>query len=244
LHWAFPHLPDRSQFNRHEQQLASVIAQVSIALADALPEAHGLYEILDSSGVPVRHIKRRGGGWLAGTANKGWCSRISSYCGFHLLVACTPNGLITGFGFAPASPHDAPLADTFLAARHHPTPRLPGVGHQPSVPYVADRGFAGDQLVVRFRVCSQAELVTPPHHQHVWSWWTDEWRRWLTTLRQEVESVYHALQNVFRLSRERPHALAGFRARLAAKVGLQNFCCWLNHALQRDFMAFADLIAW
>jgi hypothetical protein len=244
LSWAFPRLPDRSQFNRHEQQLASVIAQVSIALADALPEAHGLYEILDSSGVPVRHIKRRGGGWLAGIANKGWCSRISSYCGFHLLLSCTPTGLITGFGFAPASTHDAPLADTFLAARRHPTPRLPGVGHQPSVPYVADRGFAGDQLAARFRACYQAELVTPPHHQHVWSWWTNEWRRWLTTLRQEVESVYNALHNVFRLSRERPHALAGFQARLAAKVGLQNFCCWLNHTLQRDFMAFVDLLAW
>ena len=62
LGWAFPQLPDRSQFNRHEQQLTAVLAQVSVALAEVLPQAHGAYEILDSSGVPVRHIKRRGGG--------------------------------------------------------------------------------------------------------------------------------------------------------------------------------------
>ena len=141
--WAFPHLPDRSQFNRQQQHLASVIAQVSIALAEALPEAHGLYEILVSSGVPVRHIKRRGGGWLAGTANKGWCSRISSYCGFHLLSAITPQGVITGFGFAPASMHDVPLAETLLAVRAHPRLGLPSCGKQAAVPYVADRGFAG-----------------------------------------------------------------------------------------------------
>lgn len=34
--------------------------------------------------------------------------------------------------------------------------------------------------------------------------------------------------NTFRLARERPHALDGFQARLAAKVVLHNFCIWLN----------------
>lgn len=244
LDWAFPHLPDRSQFNRQQQHLASVIAQVSIALASALPEAPGLYEILDSSGVPVRHIKRRGGGWLAGTANKGWCSRISSYCGFHLLSAITPKGVITGFGFAPASTHDVPLAETLLAVRADPRLGLPSCGKQAAVPYVADRGFAGDGVAARWQACYGAQMVTPPHHQHVWSWWSDGWRRWLSGLRQVIESVYNALHNVFRLAKERPHCLSGFQARLAAKVGLHNFCCWLNSFLQRDLMAFADLIAW
>jgi hypothetical protein len=63
-------------------------------------------------------------------------------------------------------------------------------------------------------------------------------------LRQVIESVYNALHNVFRLAKERPHCLSGFQARLAAKVGLHNFCCWLHSFLQRDLMAFADLLAW
>ncbi|GHO94255.1 hypothetical protein KSF_043030 [Reticulibacter mediterranei] len=59
-----------------------------------------------------------------------------------------------------------------------------------------------------------------------------------------IESVYNALHNIFRLSREQPHSLSGFQARLAAKVGLHNFCCWLNSFLQRDLMVFADLPDW
>ncbi len=244
LRWAFPSLPHRSQFNRQLRLLHQVIAQVSILIASLVPEAAGLYEILDSSGVPVRHIKRRGGGWLAGIANKGWCSRISSYMGFHLLCAITPKGVITGFGFAPASTHDAPLAETFLALRARPSSRLQSCGKLACVPYVADRGFAGDALAARFRTCYAAEMITPPHHQRVWSWWSDPWRQWLSGLRQVIESTYNALHNVFRLARERPHTLAGFQARLAAKVGLHNFCCWLNSLLQRDLMAFADLLDW
>jgi hypothetical protein len=30
------------------------------------------------------------------------------------------------------------------------------------------------------------------------------------------------------LHRERPHEMAGLRARLAARVALHNFCIWLN----------------
>jgi hypothetical protein len=244
LGWAFPNLPDRSQFNRHQGQLQQVIAKISALIAALLPEASGLYEILDSSGVAVRHIKRRGGGWLAGTASKGWCSRISSYMGFHLLCAITPKGVITGFGFAPGSTHDVPLSETFLAQRACSMPLLPSVGKAARVPYVADRGFAGDAVAARFWTGYQAEMITPPHHQRVWSWWSEQWRRWLSGLRQVIESVYNALHNVFRLSQERPHSLSGFQARLAAKVSLHNFCCWLNSFLQRDLMAFADLLDW
>src|SRR5215472_14891723 len=120
----------------------------------------------------IRCIKRRGGGWLAGEASKGWCSRISSSMGFHALMAITPTGFLTGFGFSPASMHDTRLAEAFLGLRAHPSARLSSPG-QAFPTYVADRGF---------------------------------------------------------------------RARLAAKVGLHNFCCWLNLLLGRTPLAFADLL--
>jgi hypothetical protein len=53
-------------------------------------------------------------------------------------------------------------------------------------------------------------------------------RRWVAFIRQIVESVYDKLLNTFGLCRERPHELAGLRARLAARAALQNFCMWLN----------------
>jgi 2-polyprenyl-6-methoxyphenol hydroxylase-like FAD-dependent oxidoreductase len=45
------------------------------------------------------------------------------------------------------------------------------------------------------------------------------------------------LLNTFRLARERPHALDGLQARLAAKVALHNFCLWLNVQLGREPLA-------
>ncbi len=61
----------------------------------------------------------------------------------------------------------------------------------------------------------------------------------LASLRQVIESVYDKLLDTFGLARERPHHLTGFRARLAAKVALHNFCRWLNHLFDRDPLGFA-----
>ena len=70
------------------------------------------------------------------------------------------------------------------------------------------------------------------------------WHKRLVSLRQMVESVYEKLRHAFRLHRERPHALGGFAARLAAKVGLHHFCIWLNRSLGRPPLQFADLLDW
>jgi hypothetical protein len=48
--------------------------------------------------------------------------------------------------------------------------------------------------------------------------------------------------HAFGLSRERPHDLTGFQARLAAKMALHNFCSWFNEQVGRPTRAFADLI--
>lgn len=59
-----------------------------------------------------------------------------------------------------------------------------------------------------------------------------------------VEPVNGCLHHRFRLNRERPHALEGVGARLAAKITLHNFCIWFNEQLGRPRLAFADLIDW
>ncbi len=240
---AFPSLPDRSQFNRLQQQFAAVITAFALHLVEVLDGQRCLYERLDSSGIPTRDAKRRGTGWLAGQADLGWSNRIGWYEGFHLLVSVAQTGLITGFGFAPASTHDQHLMETFLAARAFPQERLACVGKPAQGAYIADKGFAGDKPHDRWHELFGAVVITPPH-QRSKRQWPKEWRRWLAHLRQVIESVFAKLLNTFRLARERPHALIGFQARLAAKIGLHNFCIWVNGHLQRPPLAFADLIDW
>ena len=243
LRAAFPTLPTREQFNRLQRSYREAIVAFALFLVEHMQAQRCLYEALDSSGIPTRDAKRRGTGWLAGQADIGWSNRIGWYEGVHLLTSISPTGVITGFGFASASCNDHALAETFFAARQQPTARLSSVGAPAQGVYVADKGFAGDDLHRRWRTQYGAEVVTAPHQRSKVRW-SKDWRRWLAGLRQIIESIYDKLLNTFRLARERPHALDGLQARLAAKVALHNFCLWLNVQLGREPLAFADLLDW
>jgi hypothetical protein len=243
LQAAFPTLPEREQFNRLQRSYREVIVAFALYLVQQMQAQNCLYEALDSSGVATRDAKRRGGGWLAGQADIGWSNRMGWYEGFHLLTSISPTGVITGFGFAPASCNDHPLAETFFAARAFPCKRLCSIGAAAKGVYVADKGFAGEQVHRDWQRMYGVQVVSAPH-QRSKKKWSKPWRRWLAGLRQIVETIYDKLHNTFRLSRERPHALDGFQARLAAKVALHNFCIWLNGQLGREPLAFAGLLAW
>jgi hypothetical protein len=105
---AFPTLPDRSQFNRLACSHIELIEAVAVHLVALLEARRCPYEVLDSSAMPVRDAKRRGSGWLAGQADIGWSNSLGWYEGFRLLTSVNPQGVITGFGFAPASTKDQP----------------------------------------------------------------------------------------------------------------------------------------
>jgi PAS domain-containing protein len=203
-----------------------------------------IYEALDTMGCATRNVHRRGRGWLVGEANRGFCNRIGWYDGLNVITSVTPDGVITGFGCAPASTKEQPYAETFLAARVNPPTALAEVGAPALGWYVADNGFCGR---ARHQVWSQvygARVITPPQKTRTAHPWPKAWRRWLASVRQIVETVHAKLLITFRLERERPHQLQGFRARLAASVGLHNLCIWLNAQLGRPRLAFADLIEW
>jgi hypothetical protein len=200
-----------------------------------LPQAHEVYELIESTAAPTRDARRRGAGWLAGQAGIGWSNRLGWYEGFHVLCAIMPSGLITGFGFGSASTHDHKLMETFLAARAFPQVGLSSVGPTFEQTYIADKGFAGARAHERWYHEFGAVVITPPNPRTTRERpWSRAERRWLASLRQVIKSVHDKLLTTFRPGRERPHHLTGFCTRLAAKVVVHNFCLWLNHQPGRD----------
>lgn len=243
LRRAFPTLPARTQLNRLVRHHCGAITAFLLHLSESLGARHAAYQALDSTAVVVRDAKRRGRGWLAGQADIGWSNRLGWYEGLHLLLAVDPRGVITGHGLCPASVKDQRMAETFFAARHCPQRELSGVGAHSWAPYVTDKGFEGarwhQQWAQSYRasvICLPKRDVRPP--------WPRALRRFVASVRQIVETVNEKLHYAFRLSRERPHALLGAQARVAAKAALHNFCIWLNRQLHRPGLAFADLVDW
>jgi hypothetical protein len=243
LRAAFPALPTRAQCNRQMRRHQAALVACGLHLVQRLAAQQCLYEALDSSGVPTRDAKRRGAGWFPGLADIGWSNRLGWYEGFHMMLAVNPTGVITGFGFGPASTKAQRLADTFFALRRSPQPCWPGAGAPAQGPYVVDTGFEGAGYQTAWRWHYGASVICPPKRNSR-RLWPKRLRRWLAGVRQIVETVYEKLYHTFRLDRERPHDLCGFQARLAAKIMLHNFCLWLNEQLGRPRLAFADLVAW
>jgi hypothetical protein len=244
-HWraAFPRLPARAQFNRQLRQHYDALVACVLCWVAHLQVERAPFEALDSAAVPTRDAKRRGAGWLPGVAEIGWSNRLGWFEGVRLLLAVTPSGAITGFGLAPGRAKDQPLAETFFGLRRHPHCRGTSVGAPACGPYVVDKGFEGRAHHQHWRDDYGAAVICPPKRASTPAW-PKPWRRWLAGIRQIVETIFDKLFHTFRLDRERPHALAGLQARVAAKIALHNFCLWLNTHLGRPPLAFADLVDW
>lgn len=241
----FPKLPAPSQYNRLVRYHTEAIEAFFLYLADQLGAGEASHENLDATAVPIRNAKRRGEGWLPGYADIGFSLRRFWYEGFHLLGAATPEGVVTGYGFGPASSNDRQLAESFFQLRASPGQRLwPAAGRAASGEYLADAGFAGLPNRERWKQDHEATVWAPPQHSTKKERWPSSLRRWASRHRQIIESVFGKLFWAFRLDHERPHDLQGFRARLAATFALHNFCIWMNRQLGRPNLAFADLVAW
>ncbi len=240
---AFPTLPARTQFNRQVRLHARSTTAFCLHLSQRLEAERANYQALDSTALVCREAKRRGRGWLSGQADIGWSNRLGWYEGLHLLLAVDPKGVITGFGLSPASVKDQRLAETFFAVRHHQQPALASVGAPTLSPYVTDKGFEGASWHQHWFESYGARVICLPKRD-VRPPWPRSLRRFVAGIRQIVETVNEKLHHAFRLSRERPHALSGAQARVAAKAALHNFCIWLNRQFKRPGLAFADLVDW
>jgi hypothetical protein len=246
LRAAFPDLPTRSPLNRLVRRAHDLLVEVGQGVARQLAGTGCAYEVLDSTALVTRNAKRRGDGWLVGQADLGWSNRVGWYEGLHLLTAVTPDGVITGYGSAPASTADHWVAETVLAARISPQPRLPEAGCPLGGGYyVAATTFEGNRWGPHWRRDYGAVVLCPPKRRQPFPVpWPRVLRRAFAGLRAIVETVHQQLLMTFGLAQQRPHTLAGLRAHLAATVTLHNFCCWLNQRLGRPMLAFADLLDW
>ena len=203
LRAALPPLPTREQYHRQVRQQYTALVVFFLSLVHLVAAQHCASEALDSAGGPTRDAKRRGAGGLPGLADIGWSNRLGWYEGVHLRLAVNPWGVSTGLGLGAASPKEQPLAETFFALRRQPHPGLASVGAPARSPYGVDKGFEGQANQRAWGTTYGAQGICPPKRNRKRPW-PKPLRRWLTGVRQSVETVHDKLQHTFRLDRERP----------------------------------------
>jgi hypothetical protein len=247
LRYLFPNIPCREQLNRQWRSLHDYVCKFFCHLAEMMEAEKATYEALDATAIVTRDAKRRGDGWLAGKADIGHSNRLGWYEGFKMLLASTPEGIITGFGISPASDKEQPMAETFFCLRANASEDISSIAsigqNSNGCYYPVDKGFEGRKNQRLWKEQYGVTIIYSPRRNSREPW-SKELRKWLASIRQIVETVFDKLLNTFRLDRERPHELQGLRTRLAAKVALHNFCIWLNRQYGRNNLAFADLLGW
>lgn len=271
-HWRgyFPRLLDQSAFNRRARDLAGALVALVPLVADRLGAALAPYQVFDGVPVPlarrVRGRRRRLFGDEAAIGKGG--SDRAWYFGCQLLLACTADGLVTGFILGPADTEGHWLAEALLCWRADPRatpwgPEDPPPSHRrggryvgPTGPlwprggagrpgphpdlYIADGGFRGAAWAAHWRRDYAANVLTPQSYRGPAA---AAARRQHAGWRQVVETLNEHLTHRFGLPFPGARTRRGLLTRVAAKLLALNLGIWLNRHFGRPAFAFATLVA-
>jgi hypothetical protein len=213
----FPRLLSQSAYNRRLRQVAWLLEAALRWLADHTPGSAELLRLLDATPVPCGQstitAKRS---QLFGYAGYGYeTSHSRFYWGAKLMLICTADGTVTGFGLAnPKLWGEREQARLLLA--HQPANRPPG-----GSAVVTDKGLSGQQTKEFFaeqRLC----LVRPARRDEHDPGSFPNW------LRQRVEAVIWTLKHQLGLEQHGGRVPAGLWARVVQRLLALNTAIWFN----------------
>jgi hypothetical protein len=253
----FPGMTSQSAFNRRLRRLWGAFLLLQQALVGLLA-APPLCEIVDS--VPVRvasGARRFKPGWLAGIAHSGKGGTDGFFFGLRLLVAITPDGLVTGWTMGSAKVQEHWLLELMLSTRRGqpqfgriPSSKKDGPPRPPQewlAPFVTagplranlvlgDLGFIGENWqghwLSQYDVAVQTSDTLP----------SGGLRRWFHAVRHDVETAFAHLDTVFGLEYPNAHTTWGLITRIAAKMAAYNLGVQINRLLERPDFSFASLV--
>jgi hypothetical protein len=118
---------------------------------------------------------------------------------------------------------------------------LAAVGRAWSRPYLADKGFHGRRWRLHWWHEYQAEVITVPVYNEQPNW-SPEWKRWLASHRQIIETTFARLDTVFGIKRLNAHSRWGQYTRIAATTAAYNIGLFINRLVGRPQGALATLL--
>jgi len=248
----FPGMISQSAFNRRLRRLWGAFILIQQAVAQQVGDAQDC-EIMDCVPVPIaRGARSFHPGWLADIARIGKGGNDRYFYGLHLLLVVSRSGAVTGWTLAAGNVQDRWLAELLLSSRAGiaqlsgppggPRPPTDWVGPAQSCglpsgrPIMADLGYEGEAWQQHWTEDYGAQVITSPDKERPRA------RKWFSSLRQVVETVFANLCDSFGLQFPRAHTRWGLLARIGAKLAAHNLGIVLNRAYGRPDFAFGTLI--
>lgn len=214
----FPRLLRQSEYNQRLKAAAPLMEAALRWLASHTPASAELVRLLDATPIPCGQsviTARRSD--LFGYAGYGYCPSHSRwYWGSKLMLICTCEGTVTGFGLAnPKLAGERDQARQML--RDQPANRP-----APGTAVVTDKGLAGEGTEEFFATPGlDLTLIRPARKD-------EPPRPFPNWLRQRIEAIIWTLKNQLGLERHGGRIPAGLWARIIQRLLALNAVIWFN----------------
>jgi hypothetical protein len=215
----FPRLLAQSEYNQRLKSAAPLMEAALRWLAACTPATAEMLRLMDATPVPGGQsviTARRSG--LFGWAGYGYCPSHSRwYWGSKLLLMCTCEGTVTGFGLAnPKLAGEREQARTLLE-------REPANRPRPGTAVVTGKGLSGEDTEGFFTSPDLGlALIRPARKDEKQPRYFPNW------LRQRVEAIIWTLKNQLGLERHGGRVPAGLWARIVQRLLALNTVIWHN----------------
>lgn len=229
----FPHLPERSRYNRRRRALTEVTNRIRGGLMQVLlsylaPEERDLC-VIDSVPVPVVgfHHARGAHRWYGEATYGHVASKQQTIYGYKLHLLITHSGLILDFALVPANQPDGQLTEQLLIDKAHLT-------------VLGDKGYLNAPLQDHLTARNDVRLLTPTRANQQ-AQLPALVTRALAHFRQIIETVNSQLVGQLHLQRNQAKSVAGLCARVQAKLTAHTIGLYLNRLLDQPLLALKPL---
>jgi len=203
----FPRLLDQSQFNRRGRALRLLVEQLRRSWLIQMGVCQRSQFILDTKPVPVVNVKRSNRrSDFAGSASYGHCvSRNMKYFGYKLVAITTLDGIPVVYELVPAHTDERDAAETVLY-------------YLRGCDVLGDKGFVGHRWQAEIHERTGNHIWTPKRRNQ-YQQNPAAFDRWLISVRQRIEGVFHELTNTGRdLEGLLAKTVIGLATRVIAKL--------------------------
>lgn len=227
--YLFPRLLSRDRYHRRRKALLGVALHLFQHLAQPF-QAQAQWLVFDSAPVETAAFARSQSASVSmPEAAYGYCpAKKRHFFGFRLHALITNEGAIVDFTLSPADQDERTVARELLRSRS---------GYD----VLSDNGLSGPEMQRSADRHEYALHVSPKPSHPPRTRSQAQWRRWLRSKRDLVETVFSMLSDQFRMETTRALSLPGLVVRMVSKVLSYNLSLVINSLLGRPVMAVKSL---